>query len=219
MSSQIAQFLLTLSEVHKDGLDLHHFAEKRGSSKRRSTMPVTAYVYEFFIYNTLYSIDWNLTQAKEEISYYSDKKEGYKQQEFENFLRKLAEDNPSILKKNFMLLKEIPEDAFWIKVIPDSNITLESGEDFFLRLNQLIDLIKVTEPKLRANMGSIFDRIQRCRKYIYYVRNNIFHGTKTLGKIGKPNQQKRIYKYHEFLKCLVSCFFDYAETVPEFSFD
>jgi hypothetical protein len=208
-----------LSEVHRDSLSLYHFARKPRSKDERSTMPVTAFIYGFFLYNSLYSIDWESTLSNEQITYHpDDRSEGFKQQQFEVFMRKLAEKNPAAVRKSFANLGKIAQDASWTEVIPAPRITVSDGNEFFLRLNQLSDFVTGSDEEVASNLGSIFSRIETCRLFIYQVRNNVFHGTKSLGQIWDKDQLKRIETYRKFLQCLVACFFELARSVPSFNF-
>ena len=49
---------------------------------------------------------------------------------------------------------------------------------------------------------------------MYLVRNNIFHGSKSIGEIYERDQRRRIEVYDIFLKCLVSLFFLAVDKTP-----
>lgn len=216
MSAQVSQFIMMLSAVHKDGRRLSHFARKMPSNREISTMPVTAFIYQFFIYNSLYSIDWKSSFELEKIVLHQLRRtEGYKQEQFEEFLRSMAQRSPLLIQSAFSPLREIPLDEPWIDVVPDPFISVEDGRDFFNRINQLYNLIQGSEAEVKSSLGQIFSRIQSCRLFVYKVRNNIFHGTKSLGQIWDSDQQRRIEIYLQFLSSLVSCFFLYYEVAIE----
>lgn len=201
-------FIPMLFDVHSDSKGLQHFARKGSNNQERSTMPVTAFVYQYFIYNSLYSIDWQSTFAQDKIVLHlNNQTEGYKQDRFEVFLREQAGKNPSVIKTTFSSIKKIPQNVHWIKIVPDPYITSEAGMDFFNRINQLYDLVQKPEDMVRSSLGNIFSRIQICRLFVYKVRNNIFHGTKSLGDIWDVDQRKRLEVYLQFLRALVDCFF------------
>jgi len=48
----------------------------------------------------------------------------------------------------------------------------------------------------KSQLGRLFARIETCRLFVYQVRNNVFHGTKTLGKIWDTKQSRRIEVYN-----------------------
>ncbi len=214
MSTQVSQFVKMLSEVHKDSRDLLHFARKESSSRERSTMPATAFVYQFFIYNNLYSIDWPSSVKKDEVTFFSqDRREGFKQHQFEAFLRDQAQKKPQALRNAFHSLPKVAVDEPWAAVVPDPYISLEDGKNFFNSINQLHDLIQ--GPIDNFNLGRSFARIETCRLFVYKVRSNIFHGIKSLGELWDSNQQKRLEVYLQFLRCLISCFFLCYEVAQE----
>ena len=55
--------------------------------------------------------------------------------------------------------------------------------------------------------GRVFDLLRECTHFVYLVRNNFFHGSKTLGEIYEAKQKRRIEVYDLFLKGLTSLFF------------
>lgn len=217
MSAQVAQFVQVLSAVHNDNKELLHFARKGLGKPERSTMPTTAFVYQFFIYNSLYTIDWSSTIEKNVLVFQPDQRERFKQQQFENFLRHQATKCPSVIRSAFGSMRKVPVSESWTTVTPDPYITYEDGQDFFTRYNQLHDLIQGSEVEIKQSMGQVFSRIESCRLFVYRVRNNIFHGTKSLGEIWDPDQKRRLKVYHHFLQCLVSCFFECYETASRIS--
>jgi hypothetical protein len=204
-----------LSAVHNDSKNLLHFARKGPGKQERSTMPATAFVYQFFIYNSLYSIDWPPTIEKNDIIFHLDRTEGYKQRQFELFLRSQAQKSPFVIQSTFRSIRKIPLGESWTEVIPDPYITYEDGEEFFHKYNQLCDLIQGSEQEVGNNIGRIFSRIESCRLFVYKIRNNIFHGTKSLGQIWDHDQQQRLEVYLDFLRCLVSCFFKCYEVAKK----
>ena len=53
----VADLIDTLHAAHLDNARLHYYA--RGPQNRIiSQMPLTPFIYEFFLFNSLYQIDW-----------------------------------------------------------------------------------------------------------------------------------------------------------------
>lgn len=101
MANGLHDFIMYLAEVQKDGEQLIHFA-KPSKGEERSTMPVTPFVYEFFLYNTLYSINWQDSLTSSQLTYYTnDKKEKFKQKEFESCLKKNGGKEPQTFIRSF----------------------------------------------------------------------------------------------------------------------
>jgi len=105
----------------------------------------------------------------------------------------------------------------WREVNPDASISTEDGDRFFVALEDLLRYLNASDPELRAKMGSVFARIQTARQFIYRIRNNIFHGSKTLGEVWEPAQRMRLEVYFRFLEGINSAFFLLAKTVPGLS--
>ena len=53
MTNSLTNFVDILRQAHEDGSRLDHFARHRQSNADHSTMPVTAFIYEFFLYNSV----------------------------------------------------------------------------------------------------------------------------------------------------------------------
>jgi hypothetical protein len=210
----IQNFIEPLNEVHKDSSQLMHYAKKpEDNGQELSTMPVTAFVYELFLYNSLYSVDWSKSLRAGKIVNYSIQggpNETKKQKGFEIFLRRLAEDDPQTFRNAFLPLTQKLLEGDWTNVTPDANISAHDGKNFFNNLQALRDLVQQNENFGTPELDKAFDNIEKCRRFIYKIRNNVFHGTKDLGQIWDQDQKKRIDVYYQFLNCVVSCFFHLA---------
>lgn len=205
---ELSNLISMLYAVHRDSSRLQHFARDSSDNSERSTMPVTAFVYEYFLYNNLYSIDWNESQGERSVIYHPlDKSESSKQQSLEDYFRPIANENPHLVANSFKVLIPIPFKGPWRQVNPDPYISIKDGDAFFKALEDLIEFIKLPEGDLKQKMGKVFSRIQSGRLFVYKVRNNIFHGTKSLGEVWDPDQSMRINVYYHFLKGLNRMFF------------
>jgi len=198
----------TLNRLHCQNAEQAHFSRSRAAQRRRSTMPVTSFVYELFLYNSLYQYDWEQSFDAEKLVVSSrDDSETVQQQKFEKFIKARCKDNSSMIKRAFEGLVAFDDlDGRWTRVTGDARITVEAGEKFFRDLALLQNWIQSRE-ELPATKKRVFDPICNCRYFIYLVRNNIFHGTKTIGQMDDRNQKRRIEVYEAFLRSLVSLFF------------
>ena len=57
------ELVTVLHGVHCDNSKLQYYAE-RPSGGRVSIMPLTPFVYEFFLFNSLYQVDWVASNEK-----------------------------------------------------------------------------------------------------------------------------------------------------------
>ena len=209
-----ARMIDTLHQIHLDNSrQLYLVKQRRGPS--RAIMPATPFIFEFFLYNSIYQVDWENTETnghKTEFPVGLDENgrsirlsEGKQQKALEKYLRKKCQHDTTLLQRAFAPLGQLPDlDAPWTRIRTEDPAKTEEGERFFKRITELRNLVNSGE---LLPTGSIFDLIGECRYFVYNVRNNIFHGSKSLADLYDDNQGRRIEVYHLFLQSLVSLFF------------
>ncbi len=213
MSQDVTNHVESLRRVHDDNSSAKHFAEDPFGTQR-STMFLTAFVYEYFIYNSLYQVDWPKSTDSGDLKYYDRGGEERKQTAFEGFLK--SESTPDLVRRAFMDLGTHSMEDSWTKIKPDPGISSEEGEKFFHDFRQFQKTLHRLEPpkdpvKIKKDFEGAFMRIGELRPFIYAVRCNIFHGRKSLAEAVDKNQNKRIEVYFLFLKGLVTSFFEVFE--------
>ena len=203
----IENFIDSIHRAHLDNAKTTYKASPRGVS----ISPLTNFVFETFLFNSLYSVDWVGSFEQESLVWHDVGQEGptesKKQREQLKFCRQRLSDETdhSGLNNAFQPLLSLGDlSASWASVTPDSRISLEDGEAFFAKLTQLSQ--RAVDNELVPTKKD-FDIIQNCCRFVYMVRNNIFHGQKTLGQIYDRDQLRRIAVYDLFLRCLNSLFF------------
>jgi hypothetical protein len=208
VGQRVDSFIDMLHSVHCDNSKQQYFAERGG--RRISTMPLTPFVYEFFLFNSLYQVDWNESDIKEDLVFHSDEwTESRKQRDFAKFLRSHARNNPSHFYRAFEPLICLPKiEGKWTTVAPSERISAEEGRRFFEKTRLLQELIEsCDDPGEMPTTKKTFDMMDQGIRFVYSVRNNIFHGSKTLGAIYDADQKRRIELYELFLKGVTSLFF------------
>jgi hypothetical protein len=178
-------------------------------------MPATSFVFEFFLFNSIYQHDWQRSMDSNALCSWptEELKESEQQSRLENFIRKQCESRPDILRRAFDPLQHLEDlDGQWTATTPDSRISQELGQSFFRKVSKLRDA--VAADKSPDPTGALFKLIGGCRFFIYLVRNNIFHGSKSIGEIYERDQRRRIEVYDIFLKSLVSLFFLAVDKTP-----
>ena len=215
----VDNFLGILHEAHLENARSAYFAKRplarAPRDQNRSTMPMTSFVYEFFIYNSIYQYDWETSRSNKELTPWPRNVAGLtglrddeQQDNLEAFMKKCCNETPPILLRAFEPLSELTDlEEEWTTVVADPNISLKDGQDFFRRLLDIVSRIRKAQLGEELARGRLFDLINSCRRFIYKVRCNIFHGSKSLDETSEPNQRRRIEVYDLFLKCLVSLFF------------
>lgn len=198
-----------LYNAHCDNSRQQYYA-KRFRGQTISIMPLTPFVFEFFLFNSLYQVDWENSFVNGTLSYHPDDYGESKQQaEFVKFIRTHARKKPADLYRAYEPLLYLPKaDGEWTKVTPDSRISVAQGESFFRKILEFQTILeKCNTPDEMPTSNKVFELIDKARYFIYLVRNNIFHGSKSLGEAYETNQRKRIEVYDLFLKGLTSMFF------------
>ena len=196
--------------MHQDNKQRTYYAKDQSSPKEQfiPIMPVTPFVFEFFIYNALYQVDWCSSLESGCIkNHLGHPYEATQQKELEEFLKSYILKEPRLLYKALSPIRHLPLEGDGPKVVSDSLISAEDGQRFFDRLRELQARLSNTDPQGELQeVNSLFRLIRKCRRYIYKVRCNIFHGSKTLGEI-YGEQKERIQIYLTVLRCMTSLFF------------
>ena len=181
-------------------------------------MPATSFVYEFFLYNSIYQYDWQGSLEDGQLAPWpiEGMSESTQQARLEKFIRNRCRGNPSLLRRALDPIAELDDlQGTWTQVTPDVRITLDQGRSFFKKLSTLADHVRTARSGEELQpTRAVFDLISGCRYFVYLIRNNIFHGSKSIGEIYEVSQRRRLEVYDLFLKCLVSLFFLAVDRTP-----
>ena len=188
MPQETYPFLYLMQTLHEDSSRLQHFARNDVNDQAFSTMPVTPFVYQFFLYNSIYQVNWRASTNQKYICFYGrEVTESWQQRRLEYFIRQEDPSGASFIKC-FDALRNVNLTGEWTEVIEDDNITLESGEVFFDKLRELQIIIRQGRV---VDTDRLYCLVDDLRYFIYKVRNNIFHGVKTLHDIDRDALQKQ----------------------------
>ncbi len=226
MSYEINDFLDMMCEACRDNTEMRHYAEYPNGVKR-STMPTTSFIYNFFIYNSIYQYDWEVSLMKGRLTPWNAEQETArplkteksgesisepaKQKGLEKFMRKKCAKKPELLGIAFRPLGRLSDlDGPWPMAFSDGRIPASSSAKFFKSLSDLARIVRSameTRERIIEASKSNFELIQKCRFYIYMVRNDIFYCSESPGDIMDKNRMRRLAQYDLFLKCVLSLFF------------
>ena len=170
-SPSVSALIDVLHQVHCDNSKRQYYAERR-RGHRISIMPLTPFVYEFFLFNSLYQVDWTTSLEKRELIFHpEDYLESKQQTEFIKYVKKYARKKPADLYRAFEPLFYLPKTVgSWTKVTPDARISLSHGESFFEKIRNLKAIIE--KCKIPADMptsNKVFELIDKCRYFIYLL--------------------------------------------------
>ena len=214
----LQSFIDTLHQVHLDNSRQYYFAKqfnRNGKNGHRAIMPATPFIFEYFIYNSIYQIDWaksEETGKKVEYPVIQDEEgktarmsEGKQQCLLEEHLREKCKKDQALLTRAFEPLQHLRNlEGGWTRILTNSEQKRQEGKDFFRRIGELGDMQRqgTLEPTKR-----VFKKIAQCRLFVYNVRCNIFHGSKSMAAFNDKDQCRRIEVYELFIQSLVSLFF------------
>lgn len=195
--------------AHCDNAKYQYYAKLPGR-KRISIMPLTPLVFEFFLFNSLYQVDWAEVKDTSDPKYHPrGGPERQKQQALLDFLIRRVSSKPAIFYRSFEPLIQIENlQGAWTRVTPDSRVTSAKGDEFFRKLRELQSMIEECKSPSQTSLDKrVSENLDDCIDFIYMVRNNIYHGSKTFGVFYDLNQKRRLEVYDLFLKCINSLFF------------
>lgn len=211
-SRNLMNFIDIIYSIHIANAKNSYTAMDMFENIQREVMPITSFIYEYFIFNSLYNIDWIKTEGENKLIYYDDLNNEQSLSEFAKqkcFIKYLKDKTNTYKEKLFSAFKPITlinleDNLNWTYITPDSRLKTNDGERFFNHLKYLKNLLLKKE---NLKINDFFDHLKESLYFVYLVRNNIFHGSKSLNDANEKNQKKRIYVYDLVLKCVNSLFF------------
>ena len=178
----------------------HGIRERNQGSGWRAFAP-SKFVYAYFVFNSLYSIDWESSVRNETLTDLNrgDSEEFDKIQAMANFV--------GINRFNLSL----PE---YIKGHLDMSVE-EATEE--LRNAEIANHFKATFNKVMGGQD-VSNSVESMLRFVYRVRNNVFHGTKRILHMEENGQSNRLKIYAAILLAVNELLFDaVAERFPQWN--
>jgi len=229
MNEQISNkdnFIEELKDLHRLHLvtkDFKHIIEYETGSWKM--FEPSKFVYSYFAFNTFYNFDWKkscetyiltplekiINDGKEvnpsETNKYSamidfifNNSSTENRIKFIHFIKRPNKrENPNT---NEILLKCIEG------ITPDKFISESKRNNFKKEFKKMID-----------SENLLIDELKILIQFVYLVRNNIFHGTKTTIEMSDKNQRKRLEIYSNILIATNELLFKSLENILKIEFD
>ncbi len=197
--------LTKLYSLHCATINFEHGIKELNNprSKWQDFAP-TRFIYAFFTFNSIYSIDWMNSFEKNIVLYWEpDFENRYPREEdqIKNFLKFLYEKLSTDIVENFQMKLKYYLGLF--------NIDNPQNELKYINITNENKKIK----NLREQFPGKFNRLMTAKPeeinfleisnvlypYIYKVRCNLFHGSKTRIQLLDENQQLRLLIYAALL--------------------
>ncbi len=204
----VENLIKMLHGAHLDNSTMQYVARRPRQSI--PIMPLTPFVYEFFLFNSLYHVDWAAAAADGAVQEHPRGMwEGDQQRVFLDFVWDAIQGRPELLYRALEPLSFLPRaEGDWTRITPDARITKDRGRSFFRAVTELQRIVEAchepqempVEPRVRELLDTAMD-------YVYRIRNNIFHGAKRLGEVYEPYHKRRIEACELVLKAITSLFF------------
>jgi hypothetical protein len=195
-------FLNSMADAHRGIFDSEYFC--KNYKKEISITEGSRFIFEYFIFNSLYSVDWKEPFEGGVIKKHElGKSELAMQRKFIKYLRPRTEVTKihQVIQNYILPFKK--HEVF--DNVPSLRISGEEerdGKDFCSYVINIQKLINKNEIK-----NKFYENLQRCLRFIYAVRNNIFHGTKIPGDYWDEDQRLRVDLYSKIIGATNELFF------------
>ena len=217
----------------------HGIGYDKDSSNWRLFEP-SKFVYAFFAYNTFYSIDWASSVREHRIICWDEEESHLKQNYTEcmkeykkmKYLREFvysscidldnerdinerkvffAENYSNNLRKNIEESKIKVEtlEVILQQIVTDFSILQCDKDHFIKQLNGLVEGNLINK--------KFKDAVDDVMYFIYKVRNNIFHGSKTILDMSADKQRERLLIYTAIIITLNDLLFNTLEKTTDWS--
>ncbi|MBQ9201944.1 MAG: hypothetical protein IJ154_06210 [Bacteroidales bacterium] len=207
VAKEIKQYCLTIDHLNYNTIHSAHQIKQGVEDKWRDSIP-TYFIYSFFTFNSIYSIDWGKTKSENELTYHSEGFERTRINKLLSFCFEGAEEQAKITFSEF-IKKNLPDkfdthDKFDTQVFlglikEDKNEkgnVKEIVEDKFGRYHYPIKDFKDAFRRFMKRDIPNEDECQKIAQFIYSVRCNLFHGLKQVVQLENRNSdiEKELYK-------------------------
>lgn len=175
------------------------------------------FIYAYFAFNSFYNFDWEESLKKSRLTGFPKKiedgkeiepSESQKYKAMIDFIFSKVDDNDKELFLKMIKGKDAIDKTIETisRITPDIRITDSERENF---KKEFENLLKSNEIKI----GKLKNDIVR---FVYMVRNNIFHGTKNTIEMSEVFQRKRLDIYSNIIIAINELLFKVLEKTTDF---
>lgn len=206
-SINVENYIDAMHQAHLDNAAMVYSGQLYERSQ--TLMPATPFIFDYFIYNSLYSVDWKACEAEKEMVYFDRSEaltESKQQLALEKYLSCKTDNSFKIFREAFEPFAYIDLTGEWTQTLATGRISQDDGEQFWKRAMALQGLLNVSKARISSDDLNL---VKQMRFFVYKVRNNIFHGSKRVGIHADMDMahKKRLQIYDLFIRCLMSWFF------------
>ena len=204
---EFEQTLQNLYRLHYASMNFNHMVEYQEGNW--TLFEPSRFVYCYFTFNSIYSIDWNQTIGHKNIRFFESSPEPSdltKAKTLIDFIyEKLPQEDINYLFNEYVISKYNDQNNFMnlVNSVNESYNISSSEQKSFKE-----DLINAYHNKYILK-GKLKNSVMR---FIIMVRNNVFHGSKDLLKMTEKRQRERLELYAKILNFINICVFEIIDS-------
>jgi hypothetical protein len=198
MNQRLIEYLNSIEISHLFSKNHKHGLEFNG---QWNLFEPTKFVYAFFAFNMVYSIDWETSISLNRIQYFNNRAKS----QFVDTIKFISDFDESLFETE--LSKLDPKRRLYA-VISRMTYDRNSSKKSEFTNNTIAQDFKIASKKFSdyqsLNSDDHFDLLQMS----YTVRNNIFHGEKKAMQMIEAGQRERLLHYANIILATNEAFFE-----------
>ncbi len=201
INKNIISQLHSIEISHEFAMNFNHGVQLNG---QWDLFEPTRFVYAFFAFNMIYSIDWVNTLEKNRLTYHNTRENQAKDQIF-SLITFVSQLNPSSFETSLLKFDKNRELFSVVsKMKSDHN---SSRTNFRTRHTIYDDFLLASKRFTEGNNPTIEEQFDLLLMS-YTVRNNIFHGEKKAHKMKEKGHRDRLLHYGNIILATNESFFE-----------
>lgn len=198
-----------LQMVHNGAASMEHAIRTYGG-RWQSYVP-TRFIYSFFAFNSIYSIDWSESLSKELLVNF-DNDDVREADMYHKYIDFCFQDKKFVSIYSEFFFKYIKSAFTTGEIIGEfKKIKVDRNANGGIYTQDFIDRFLIACEGCFDGRNFTKRNCLMMVKFIYKIRCNIFHGSKTLQDMHDPSQQKRIEIYTAIIIAVNQMVFSYLE--------
>jgi len=121
-----------------------YYAAKTGTDKVTPLMPATPFIFEYFLFNSIYQHDWEYTDSGGRLAMFETRlgngglREWEQQKKLLKYLEERCVEKPKQIERAFAPFKHLVDlNGVWAKITPDQKLSEKDGEDLFCAVREI----------------------------------------------------------------------------------
>jgi hypothetical protein len=203
MNTKVTDYLNSVEISHLFAKNYNHGVETKG---KWDLFEPTRFVYAFFAFNMIYTIDWQSTILKNRLIYHKNNNDNTAKKQIQQLIQFIYNNNENEFES---ALNKIDPNRELFAIVSSMSFDYNSGRDNIRNTGNSIakDFLNASE-KFSNNetldKNDHFDLLQMS----YAVRNNLFHGEKKAHQMKELGHRNRLFYYANIILATNESFFE-----------